>query len=91
MTLHLKNGKNLFDSSIGKWNCLSGFRRPLDASDFSLAAIVLGKMSSVLPVGISTIQASPTDMKTMNTLLHSQTAQGSSSGNLEAVRGMLGR
>ena len=30
VAFHLKNGKSIFCHSVGKVNCLSGFRRPLD-------------------------------------------------------------
>ena len=54
VTLHLKNEKTLFDPSIRKLNYLSGFRRPLDLSNFALATIAPGKIPSVSPVDIST-------------------------------------
>ena len=58
VTLHLKNGKTLCGPSVGKLNCLSGFRRPLDSSDFALATIAPGKIPSVSPVDINKFHAS---------------------------------
>ena len=58
VTLHLKNGKTLFCPSVGKLNCLSGFRRPLDSSNLALATIAPGKIPSVLPVDINTFHTS---------------------------------
>ena len=58
VTLHLKNGKTLFGPSVGKLNCLSGFRRPLDSSNFELETIAPGKLPSGSPVDINTFHAS---------------------------------
>ena len=56
--LHLKNGKTLFGPSVGKLNCFSGFRRPLDSSSFAFATIAPGKIPSVSPVDINTFHTS---------------------------------
>ena len=56
--LHLKNGKTLFGPSVGKLNCFSGFRRPLNSSSFTLATIASGKIPSVSPVDINTFHTS---------------------------------
>ena len=55
VALHLKNGKTLFGPSVGKLNCFSGFRRPLDSSSFAFASIAPGiSMSSTRPTGMCT-------------------------------------
>ena len=58
VALHLKNGKTLFGPSVGKLNYFSGFRRPLDSSNFALATIAPRKIPSVLPVDINTFYTS---------------------------------
>ena len=58
VALHLKNGKTLFDPSVGKLNYFSGFRRPLDSSNPALATIATGKIPSVSPVDIDTFHTS---------------------------------
>ena len=58
VTLHLKNGKTLFGPSEGRLNYLSGFRRPLGSSSFTLATIAPEKIPSVSPVGINTFHTS---------------------------------
>ena len=54
VTLHLTNGKTLFGLSVGKLNYLSGFRRPLDSSNFALATIAPGNIPCVSPVDTNT-------------------------------------
>ena len=49
-----ENGKTLFGLSKGRLSYLSGFRRPLDSSDFALATIAPGKIPPVTPVDINT-------------------------------------
>ena len=56
--LHLKNRKALFGPSVEKLKYLSGFRRPLDSSNFALATIAPGKISYVSPVDINTFHTS---------------------------------
>ena len=58
VTLRLKNEKVLFDPSVGKLNYPSRFRRPLDSSNFALAAIAPGKIRSVSAVDINTFHTS---------------------------------
>ena len=91
VALHLKNGKTLFGPSVGKLNCFSGFRRPLDSSSFALATIAPGKIPSVSPVDIYTFHTThghvhekllPSTAKQLGVVLE---------GSFEEVRGMLGR
>ena len=58
VTLHLKNLKTRFGPSVGKLNYLSGFRHPLDSSNFALATIAPGNIPSVSPVDINTFYTS---------------------------------
>ena len=58
LMLYLKNGKTLFGPSVGKLKCSSGFRRPLDSSNFALATIAPRKIPFVSPVDIDTFHTS---------------------------------
>ena len=58
VALHLKNGKTMFGSSVGKLSYFSGFRRPLDSSSYALTTIALGKIRSVSPVDSNTFHTS---------------------------------
>ena len=58
VALHLKNAKNLFGPPVGKLNCFSESRRPLDSSSFGLATIAAGKIPSISPVDINTFHTS---------------------------------
>ena len=63
--LHMKNGKTLFDPSVGKLNYLTGFRHLLDSSYSALVTIATGKTPSVSPVDYLRFTC-PTGMCTRN-------------------------
>ena len=54
----MKNRKTLFGLSVGKLNCLSGFRRRLDPCELALVTIARRKVSSTSPVDMNTFHAS---------------------------------